>query len=408
MTTKASLFRKRGFTLIELLVVIAIIAVLIALLLPAVQQAREAARRTQCKNNLKQIGLAQYNYESTFGMFPVNSFANVSVATGKLAILQTTTGGVALLPYMDQGNIYNSWNMNVPIWDTANSNNGTLLQTNIAAWRCPSATGGNGGATPYALGGTFMPSNADYNTVYIPAGTVLSKGYPGTAAVYTYNMGIADYIWVDGYREAFLSGSTIGGVANSNNENIYGGGRGGIFSDTAVAPADAPTLGALTAAKALAGLQVDARIAKITDGTSNTIMLYEKAGRNNTWVLGQQQQITSTIQTMGGLGGQVVSNNLNGGGGWGDWLNYEWLSGVQPNGIDPNNAGATGYPSGMQGGPCVVNCSNTNESGIYAFHVGGGHALFADGTVRFISANVNADNFAGACSEAGNETNNLQ
>src|ERR1700678_1541551 len=105
--------RRIGFTLIELLVVIAIIAVLIALLLPAVQQAREAARRTQCKNNLKQIGLALFNYEKTFNQFPVNSFVNISIATGSLNILQTTSGGVALLPYIDQGNIYNQWNFSV-------------------------------------------------------------------------------------------------------------------------------------------------------------------------------------------------------------------------------------------------------------------------------------------------------
>ena len=80
--------QKSGFTLIELLVVIAIIAVLIALLLPAVQQAREAARRTQCKNNLKQFGLAIYNYESTYSRFPsCGSFpiASISISTTQTA-----------------------------------------------------------------------------------------------------------------------------------------------------------------------------------------------------------------------------------------------------------------------------------------------------------------------------------
>lgn len=94
---KMLLKRKRGFTLIELLVVIAIIAILIALLLPAVQQAREAARRSTCKNNMKQMGLALHNYHDVYNTFPIGT---------RYSNNKPNNWRFALLPYMDQANIY--------------------------------------------------------------------------------------------------------------------------------------------------------------------------------------------------------------------------------------------------------------------------------------------------------------
>ena len=110
---------RRGFTLIELLVVIAIIAVLIALLLPAVQQAREAARRSQCKNNLKQLGLAMHNYHDTHSTFPPGGLGDrlwsgsVTAATNRAGWMQM------ILPYIDQAPLYNQISPYMSKWNTS-------------------------------------------------------------------------------------------------------------------------------------------------------------------------------------------------------------------------------------------------------------------------------------------------
>ena len=130
---------RRGFTLIELLVVIAIIAVLIALLLPAVQQAREAARRTQCKNNLKQWGLALHNYHDTFRTLSYG-------AMGRDANAPANNFGwhVMVLPFMEQGNLYEQFKMELHYNnnDTAfgTPTNATLKESSFPALFCPSAS----------------------------------------------------------------------------------------------------------------------------------------------------------------------------------------------------------------------------------------------------------------------------
>lgn len=166
---------RRGFTLIELLVVIAIIAILMALLLPAVQQAREAARRTQCKNNLKQIGLALHNYLSSHNVFPP-SYCIGAAKGGTWSI------HARILPYIDQANAYTLADLTVGYSDPPNSTNGITAQY-LAFARCPSeVNGANSASTP-----SFFPPNYAFNLgswkVFTPNSTNLADGgTPGDGA----------------------------------------------------------------------------------------------------------------------------------------------------------------------------------------------------------------------------------
>ncbi|MDA0835770.1 MAG: DUF1559 domain-containing protein [Planctomycetota bacterium] len=195
---KSRNWRQSGFTLIELLVVIAIIAVLIALLLPAVQQAREAARRTQCRNNLKQLGLALHNYHDAFLLFPpaVIAAGNSASGNGLTAAAKNTNGLIFLLPYFDQANLYNQYNHNSCASSSAYGGqygsggtmtcpsatcdgdpafNAVVCQTKLAIFHCPSdngnpilPAGAYYGISPTIGGGVktnydFSAENAQYN-----------------------------------------------------------------------------------------------------------------------------------------------------------------------------------------------------------------------------------------------------
>ena len=157
MTRSFRISRRSAFTLIELLVVIAIIAVLIALLLPAVQQAREAARRTQCKNNLKQLGLSLHNYHGTYNCFPFAQETGNS-CPGNVNFNEWSAIS-QLLPYFDQAPLYNLINFSTGISADSNCNpdstNKIPVFTELAALRCPTDpqknTSGVGGATNYMV-----------------------------------------------------------------------------------------------------------------------------------------------------------------------------------------------------------------------------------------------------------------
>ncbi len=140
-----------GFTLVELLVVIAVIGMLVALLLPAVQSAREAARRNQCLNNLKQLGLGLASFENARGMFPPAYVGDSGASGSQFGVSYPDenkngpTGfawGALLLPFIEQQPLYNSFNFDLPCWAPVNTQ---AAATKLPLFLCPTATGGSDG-----------------------------------------------------------------------------------------------------------------------------------------------------------------------------------------------------------------------------------------------------------------------
>ena len=180
-TMSTRFVRSRGFTLIELLVVIAIIAVLIALLLPAVQQAREAARRSQCKNNMKQLGLAFQNYHDQVQMFPVNyarrNAAGVPGTSNPQLILDSGRSWITFtLPYIDQSPLYKQVSVNAGSF-IATSPNWPLAQKKIPALICPSESGNTGTLSNRSdIGGATQFGVSNYKAC---AGSNWANGLPG-------------------------------------------------------------------------------------------------------------------------------------------------------------------------------------------------------------------------------------
>lgn len=272
-----------GFTLIELLVVIAIIAVLIALLLPAVQQAREAARRSQCKNNLKQLGLALHNYESSYSMFPPAYIGSMVVDTEQE---QHGHGwGTMLLPFIDQAPLYNIVK--------PNGINGVADDPGI--WEV------RGGPTQGE--GTILPAFL----------------CPSCATVASKSTGM-DKSWQNGFGTSHYACSQGPEIPVDGDEQGLFGYRGGLPSAQ--------------------------KIRDCTDGTSNTLAFGEKCyftiddGDLKDWPLwvgptGEDEQVTFKSES-------------------GDVMN-----------------------------------TNVDDDSAFSPHEGGVHFTFADGSVRFLSENIN-------------------
>ena len=338
---------RKGFTLVELLVVIAIIGILIGLLLPAVQQVREAARRISCANNLKQLGIANLNYESSYEHFPpgyVSHPTNDGSVPSGVFIDQLTWDAAPgwgwsahLLPYLEAGNLYDQLDLSVPIWDARHR---AAIETKIPIMFCPSASGEQNafevvddneapyspdGVTPLLLARSNYVASHGQESCWGECGAAL------TATVFT-NIYTSDTTTI----------TVNGDVSNLADGPFYRNSK--------------------------------TRMARISDGTTNTIFFGEHSSKlsDKTWV--------------GVIPGATVHPRFA----------------TPENGPDGAatmvlvHGGPSGGELDITGFPIIhpVNFPTFHVGQMYAEHLGGGNVSMGDGSVHFFRETLDLITFA--------------
>ncbi|HEX5470952.1 MAG TPA: DUF1559 domain-containing protein [Lacipirellulaceae bacterium] len=286
-----------AFTLVELLVVIAIIGVLVALLLPAIQSAREAARRSQCMNNLKQIGIGFHNYESANGGFPPRRWS---------AADQGYTGwGTFILPFMEEQAIYDRYNWKYDFYDPVNKD---VVETKLSVFICPSVDRD----TPITSGGpvTAGSANPSKGTNYYVNGWI-DYLVPNGITVPTNGFGATFPVFSDGTQmhEALQDSANSTGLAE-------------------------------------AGSRAPRKLKQITDGLSKTLLVNETAGWPQHW------QGRTRLDDFGIPPAVSLSNR----GSWAGWQSFAYWT-TSGNGVQ----NASSNPTGGDLISCGINCENEHQ-----------------------------------------------
>ena len=359
--------KRNAFTLIELLVVIAIIGTLSGLLLPAVQQAREASRRSACQNNLKQLGLAAHNFLDAFGFFPRSVCEKGDTARPKHRPSTLTT----LLPYLEQGRVFDGYNQQATWGDPANSAD---VLNQIPVLTCPSSI------DPTRLDGD---PNASGGWAY------------GAAAITDYSPTSGVYPTLDGFIDTNNGGSSSTGVKIVAGEGII---QHACFDESL--PPGPGNVGS-SALGYVVRYRGPTRPGDVTDGLSNTILFAESAGRPYLYHKGGER-ITTDSDIL--AASPKASNNIVNGGAWAKPCSDLLIIGATDDGtVNPNPAAGTilypvnrtnGGPYDFSKWPGDTNFGDMGSGEVYAFHPTGANVVFGDGSVRLISRDIPLSVFA--------------